>query len=621
MSEFDPLFGTGKSFKKSSEIDPQSEESMATVKRMKKLFEAARSARKPKDPRWNEQLEFYLGKQWQAKRPSFRSSEVFNLVFSLVEGMVPIIKDARPRIGFSPVEPQDLELANVLDDLVEFDWGEGNWQDPMTDTLRDSLILGTGLGAMEFDPGVNSGAGKIEMRSVDPFTFYPAPRATNINKGEPYVIESTPVDLEFAQSLFPEIAPLMKPGVQSGNKVLEDRKKFLTTDEANSVDLDKAYDDIASDYTGKELAETDQVLMNRYFMNDATMEEVELTSNKDSKARDDFKEAEKYKLKYPKGRYIVTVNDVLAFDGHNPYADGKFPYARLVNYPIPRNFWGISDVQWLMGPQRLTNRVVNFLIESLMLMSNPIWVVDQGAVDPDLITNQAGLIVEKLKGSDVHRESGAGVPPQMFELLRVAQELFNRIHGMGETSQGIRPEGISSGDQLELLVQVSQTRLREKARNLETFLDDMGKLYVARAMQFYREPRIIAITGRDSGIRPKFFKFRIQEAEDGNGYEALIHDFNPVNPNDPKSALVVSDQPRVFKTKGIFDVRSSVSSNLPFAKRSQAATAIQLFDSQVIDKEDLLDKLEWPDREKILLRVKTLELQNQAQNAQQQQPS
>ena len=55
--------------------------------------------------------------------------------------------------------------------------------------------------------------------------------------------------------------------------------------------------------------------------------------------------------------------------------------------------------------------------------------------------------------------------------------------------------------------------------------------------------------------------------------------------------------------KGNLDVRVTMGSSLPFAKQAKATNALQLFDRGVIDEEELLGTMEWPNKEKVLERL------------------
>ena len=85
-----------------------------------------------------------------------------------------------------------------------------------------------------------------------------------------------------------------------------------------------------------------------------------------------------------------------------------------------------------------------------------------------------------------------------------------------------------------------------------------------------------------------------------------------------RQASVVDMQTGEMKNyliNGQFDIRVNTGSSLPFTVAEKESKVFALFDRGIIDAEEVLDALEYPDREAILQRV----AERQAQLAQQQQ--
>lgn len=583
----------------------QTPEEQATADKVESLFQAARKARRAKEGRWNENYEFYLGRQWTYRRPSYRHSEVVNLIFAAVEAIIPILTDNKPEFAFLPEDLEDRDLAEALTKVADFDWSREGWDYVLAEVIKSALISsGTSIGAMEFDPEQNSGLGKIIFRNVDCWEIFPAPRAKDINDGTcPYFIEAKAIPIEEAKAMFPEKAHLFKGSVGSGFPSKYERKDFDTTLNANMTRSNEAQDDLTASYTTYEAKPKAESLLIKCWMQDDTMEEIKQSctdENGQPKYNEDgtpLEEVVDSKKKYPNGRLIITVDGITCFDDSNPYKDGKYPYARFVDYFIPNEFWGLSEVDNLKSPQRMMNRLLSFMMDTIVLMGNPIWVADTGAIDTDQVTNQPGLIVEKTPGSDVHREAGVGLPSNLFSVYELVRDAYDRIFGINELTQGARPQNVSSNVALETLQEAGQTRIRQKARNLEKFLQEIGTLYASRVMQFYSTPRLITISSEAApALSGQQFKFQIEESKEKPGeYVATLTERVPQG----EDGKMVDGITKKFQTKGIFDVRTVVGSNLPYAKRSKANMAFQLFDRGVLPVRQFLKDLDYPNADKI----------------------
>lgn len=308
------------------------------------------------------------------------------------------------------------------------------------------------------------------------------------------------------------------------------------------------------------------------------------------------------KLKYPNGRKICMVNGMILDDGPNKYEDGKFPFARLVNYIDPRVFYGISEIEQLESPQTIFNKVLSFALDTMTLMGNPIWVVDNtSGIDTDNIFNRPGLIIEKEPNSEVRREAGVQISSDAFQLTDRLRNWFNEQSGSTDITAGAVPKGVTAASAIQSLQEAAQTRLRLKSRHLDSFLQDVGQLWVSRAFQFYDTPMVVRLTGNDDAQR--FFKMHIekQPQEDGSIKKvAVIRTYtNGINGEPPKEDLVEKQ----YEIMGDFDVRVSTGSSLPFAKVEQANKAYELFDRGIIDAQEVLKSVDYPNAEAVTQRM------------------
>jgi hypothetical protein len=332
---------------------------------------------------------------------------------------------------------------------------------------------------------------------------------------------------------------------------------------------------------------------------------------KDDEAFEEFeKEVDGQKVyeqrkKYPNGRRLIVCSDVLLEDGPNPYEDGDIPFARWQNYVLPREFWGISEVEQLESPQRIFNKLISFALDVLTLMGNPVWIVSTDSdVDTENLFNRPGLIIEKNPGSEVRREEGTQLQPYVLQLIDRMQQWFNDIAGTQDVTRGATPGSVTAASAISSLQEAAQTRVRQKSRNLDCYLQTVGQQYASRVMQYYTAPRVFRLTNNEGATR--YFKAMFE------GGTATVQQWNAEGQG--------WSEPVKLQAQGKLDVKVTTGSALPFAKAEKEQKLLQLFDRGIIDPQEVLQGTDYPNWETVLQRVQERQAAAaQAQAAAQQQ--
>lgn len=584
---------------------PTPEERKA-LKLVNRLFEKAKKHRTKYDERWVDYYKMFRGKQWKEARPSYRHSEVINMIFQHIQSVVPILTDARQRFEFLPQEPSDLEFAKILDQVAENDWVRSNWTYKLTEVMYDGHFYGTGLSEMCFDAKADFGAGKIDYKSCDPMYCFPDPDAFDVNERCGFFVYAEPMDIERLRKKHEKHAKWIKADLM--DLMNEDKTDLHETTFKSPVDNTVAMSGSNPDiYKGQ-----DKALEITCYIKSDEVEEIE-KKNFDEASGEERVEYEQ-RLKYPNGRKIVVAGSVVVFDGPNPYDDGLFPYARFINYIDPRSFWGISEVEVLESPQKTFNKLISFALDVLTLMGNPIWILSTDSdVDADNLFNRPGLVIEKSPGSEVRREEGVQLQPYVLQLIDRMREWFNEAGGSQDITRGVKPEGVTAASAISQLQEAAQTRIRQKSRNLDAYLQNLGQLYKNRVFQFYTAPQIVRVTNDQAAT--KFFKFHVEDRPGPDGSSQKVGVVRDYIQNPETGQMSESPTAREYIIRGNLDVRVSTGSALPFAKDTKFNKARQMFLDGVIDEEEYLKAADYPNWEAVLQRVqqkKMAEAQAQA---------
>ncbi len=538
-----------------------------------------------------EYYRFWRGVQWAKDRPSYRHSEVINMVFPTIQSMVATMLDVRPKVEFNPTDPSDRAFADVMNKLFRADWERNKWLNTTTEVIIDGHIYGAGFSKLEFNPAANYGEGILVYKSVDPFYVYPEPDTPQINGDDEDDAEvfqiAEPKDTgklkrkytKFKDSISADMIDLGSGGDRTELGDIKFRspvnnKVEISEGTSNSGDVDRE----------------DKSLVITTFLKPTDLVEEPFED-------EDGEQKFRQKLKHPKGRKIVVAGGAVVENNDElPYDDLKFPYSKYTNYILPREFWGVSEVEPLESPQKIFNYLISFALDVLTITGNPVWITStDSGVDPESIYNRPGLVIEKEPGSEVGRQEGAQLQPFVMQLIDRMEGWFNNLASKSDVSRGIAPGSVTANAAIENLQEAGQTTTRQKMRNMDNYMTDFGQMYASRVMQFYTQKKVFAITNDDQSV--SFFRFNMDQDEMGN----KVGVFAEYGENE--NGELVEGQTNMFQIKADLDVRASTGTGLPFAKAEKEQRLLQLFDRQIIDGEEVLSGVDYPNADKVLTRV------------------
>lgn len=592
--------------------DGQTEDERKVVALAEKIFAKNKRARAKHDKDWVTWTRYFMGDQWSQKRPSYRHSEVLNIVASNIRSIVPILTDPQPQVQTIPEDPTDFEFSEIMNQVISSKWERENFNMIMAESVVDACAIGTAIGTVPWVDSLADGLGDYTFETIDPAHAFPAPNARDANdrRGLTFCI-AEPVDVSELKEEYKD-----HPNKDKIKPDLSDAITYSSfMDEAQEFQFKSPVDNrlVSADSRSAINGNPDLVLkLTVYIMSDEVISKKDCITDSQTGEKTEIEEHVK---KYPKGRKIVCAGKILLEDGELEYDDGKYPIARLVNDIIPRSFWGESEIKNQKSPQDIANKLMSYLLDYLIIMGNPVWVIDSEAqVDVDNITNEPGMILLKKKGAEARREQGVSPPPFIMNTLQwVMSDVFAKISGQNDVSQGLLSQTNLSGEAISQMTEAAQTRLRAKARNLDAYLQQVGQMMVSRILQYYNLPRIVRITGKD-GEAAKYFRFSVEQQPvigadgqpvmDGDkprtqrvaNYQQFIRD---------EQSGVVSEGPvKQLPIKGNLDIRITTGTALPFMKAKRDTQAERFFDKGILDAEDLLGTIEYPKRERILQKWK-----------------
>ncbi len=572
---------------KASDVEySPTEDELKLVKKIKAKYQRAKAGRAGYDVKWLDRYKMFRGQQWDSLRPRYRHAEVFNMIFQIIQSQVPILTDSKPKFEYQPQEPTDREFAELMNDVSSNDWEKGHFLFKLTEMVYISKFYGTAISHLGWDHEANMGAGAVCFNPEELQFMFPDPDGDQINGDREtscaFFVKAKATAIDKIKAKYPDKASAIKADVidlldATKTDVLPMRNLQIPTSDRTVYE--------GSNFNLPDSSDKKAVVITCYYR-DHTCDEEE---SQDEGGNSVYER----RMRYPKGRKTVICNDVVLEDDHNESMSGLFPWQKLVNYVLPNEFWGISEIEPLEGPQKIFNKLISFVLDTVTLTGNPIWIIDTSSgVDPENLTSAPGLVVEKNPGSEVRRESGVQLQPYIIQIINQIKEWMDQISGAQDITRGMAPGGVTANAAIENLQNAAQTRIRQQARNIDDFLLQFGDAYKELALTHYTAPRVYRTTRKDGSF--KYFKAHFEMGEDGHR-RAFVQEYTE---NGMPSAEL-----REVVLRGQLDLSTSTGTSLPFSKAAKKDELMDFYRNGLIDDEEVLKGVDYPNWEAVLARM------------------
>lgn len=540
---------------------------------------------------WLDKL--YRGRQWQGDAPEHKSRPVLNFTFSLIESIIPRITDNRPEVLVMARDSgEDKQLAEQLQRVHPYLWYVNRMHTKLPEVVRTMAKYGTAIMKTIWDPDFHTeDVGDVRYSVVHPMNFYPDPRASDIPEME-YCFVRSIKPMEFFHRRWPDKGRLVVPDDEwMEQEQLSSRGQVSSGEEAATL--------------------------TEYWFRD---------------------EDGNVCVMWYSGHVVLDIVGGKYDDSGEPiYRHNEFPFAKMVDYPADKEFWGIGEVELVEMLQRLINNFEAQIIDNTRLMSNAQWIVNKvhSGIREDeawIFDNRPGEVIFTHNGG-VEQLPGAPIPAHIPEHMERLIHAMEQILGIHDVVQGRQPSGVRAASAIIALQESANIRVRQKNRSLEQMLLEIADQTNWLVLEHYEEPRNMRVLGQDTpstlDIREALEHRLLDEAaevgmelpppgmtgleeegltpEDATipGMEGAPPQGRRVEPGmepgmlapDQREALV---QMMEFPT---FDVEVKVGPSVPYSQALLYEQAKEFYQLGIIDRRAVLETTNFPNKEEILARI------------------
>ena len=332
--------------------------------------------------------------------------------------------------------------------------------------------------------------------------------------------------------------------------------------------------------------------------------------------------------------YIVIMAGNTVLDQYfSPYNHNQTPFVEWIaneDYCGDNIYHrGVGYIEEIEPLQDRVDALDMKLYKNTSLLSNrQRYVSANSGLNVNTMDNTAGRTF-KVNG-DPSKAVYYDVPPQMgdsiYNYRDRTEALIQTVSGVYDVTMGRRPTGITAGRAIESLKDSAETRLASVADTLAEALEKVAGRAIQIDLQFYDGERLIKST---DGDKDKDFVIVADYPPELQPQPDLqVDDFGmPILDPETEEPLTddenfdpelitpqLEEQRKLWKEQaGIalvlsdisyeWDVKASTDSALPAARAERGQIAADMFRLGAIDREALLEAMDFPARHKILQRL------------------
>lgn len=541
--------------------------------------------------------------------PNVTDSEVFPIIDSRIAWMtdqkimIDVMSSAVPS---SPFGAHMQRLSSDLEQCLDTTFQVLSWDQQIVMALWDSSLFGAGILCAEWDSGLDNGLGNVNIRRVDPWTFYPDPNATSLKDAE-YMFEVRRMSYAEIERRFPSTSEQM---ISDAISFGEQTDSFNRPAHDQSTQIPMAWPAVLPGASGNQGAGSwglegqtnlhgGNVLQAGVNVYVAWIRENHRFTRQSTDATLVDQEsvvADSWRVVVYSGRTILL--DELA---ENLWQESQHPYVRVVDVEIG-DFWPTPITSHLAPNQIAINRLLSSLQGNAELVGNPIFldVADSG-LSRAQIMNRPGsrLVMNKATANSQATKPDwlrpPDMPPGVANLVQFHIGRMENISGLSGPSKGQLPSGRQGQATTQATQEAGFVRIRSGLRNLESSLGILFRLCANLFIQNTNVPRMVAIVGEDG--------------TDSALRLAARHFYMPSR--DPEKPSVPMKYSLIVKA----------GSSAPTSRQSRIAEADALRSMGAIDNQAVLEAHAWPHWPDVVARMEAAaEAAAQQQAQQHQQP-
>lgn len=435
--------------------------------------------------RWVGNYRLFRGDHWGYKGINKPDKLSINLYFANIQRTVANITAKNPVVEVVDMDGVNDGADEVLTTRVRKYWHESEQQASLATSCQNNEIYGItvekhGWSTMHQNP---------LSFVVDPYSFFPAPGYERDIQDLPYVIHAYSMDVASIEKMFDqENGSIDAEDIRTilGREDREDVRPNQTMMNRESGVVQQQYKN-TSEITGRHGESKGEGLVVECWFRDEVMPDgirVVLITNR--------------------GRVVLAdmenPNINLEIDSEavkETYAWGRYPFSYVNSYEDSTSIWGFSAGEQVGNLNKRIDEMVSRMVAWANRAMFPPLRVDAGCgITKNMINNKPGLVLMPTRpNAKIEFIPVPSLPPAFFQILDILTGLHDRIYQIEDADRGVQPTGVTAASAIVALQERNAVLIQHKIRAMEHIARERGRWAISGLLNFATEKETIDVRG------------------------------------------------------------------------------------------------------------------------------
>lgn len=501
--------------------------------------------------RWVSNYRLFRGDHWGSQGRNRPDKLSINLFFANVQRTVANITAKNPVVEVVDLDGHTDAADEVLTMKTRKHWHETEQQASLATSCQVMEVYGI---TIEKHGWIRSTKEPLTV-VVDPYAWFPAPGYYRDIQDMPYVIHAYPMDIGKIEKIF----SLKEGSVEAedvrtilGREDRENARPNETMMARESGIVHQQYKN-TSEVTGRHSKQTGEGLVVECWFRDDTM---------------------------PDGIRVVIITNrgrVMLADMENPninlnidrtaiaetYGWGRYPFSYANSYEDSTSIWGFSAGEQVGDLNKRIDEMVSRMVAWANRAMFPPLRIDAGCgITKSMISNKPGLVLMPTRPNcRIEFVQVPNLPQSFFQVLEVLTNFHDRIYQIEDADRGVIPSGVTAASAIVALQERNAVLIQHKIRAMEAMARERGRWAISGWLNFSTKEETLEIRGETVALQAV--------ALAGRRFNYMVESGSTV-------------------------ARTSVQTQ---------EQAVKLYENQAIDRQALLETLNFPGWKQIVERV------------------